>query len=73
MDMIGALLVATEAVRRFKGIKTTLGQTYGTFLHPPKETEEFKVWSKANFRLSICGLFLLFLGFLFQLAGNWAK
>jgi hypothetical protein len=71
MDMVGATLVAAEAVRRFKGIKTTLGQTYGTFLNPPEETEEFKAWNKTNFRFSICGLVLLFLGFLLQFASNW--
>ena len=73
MNTVGAFLVATEAVRRFKGIKTRLGQTYGTFLNPPEETEEFKAWSKTNFWLSISGLVLLFLGFLFQLASNWVR
>lgn len=69
--MVGATLVAGEAVRRFKGIKTILGQTYGTFLNPPEETGEFKAWNITNFKFSICGLVLLFLGFLLQFASNW--
>jgi hypothetical protein len=71
--MVGAALVAAEAVRRFKGIKTTLGQTYGTFLNPPEETGEFKAWNIANFRFTMWGLVLLFVGFLLQLASNWVS
>ena len=73
LDTVGAALIAAQAVQRFGGVKATLGQTYGTFLNPPEETAEFNAWNKRNFRLIICGLVLLFLGFLFQLAGNLVR
>jgi len=60
MDMIGVFLVAIQVVRRFRGIKTVLGQTYGTMLNPPQETEEFKSWEKIDFRINIWGLVFLF-------------
>ncbi len=71
MDMVGAILVGIEAFRRFKGTKLVLGQTYGTFLNPPTETEEFKSWSKRNLIIAWSGLGLLFLGFGLQIVANW--
>jgi hypothetical protein len=71
MDMIGAFLVAIQVVRRFREIKTVLGQTYGTMLNPPQETEEFRAWEKTNFRINLLGLAFLFVGFLLQCVSNW--
>jgi hypothetical protein len=35
MDMVGAFLVAIQVFRKFRGIKTVLGKTYGTMHDPP--------------------------------------
>lgn len=73
MDIVGAFLVASEVVRKFHGIKLTVGQSWDTMTDPPKETEEFKSWSERTFWIMKLGLFFLTVGFLLQIAANWTR
>ena len=71
MDMVGAVFVAIEAVRKFKGTMFVLGQDWTTMSDPPKKTEEYRLWDQSHTRIMRVGLLLLLFGFLLQIFGNW--
>lgn len=48
LDIIGAILVANEIFRRFRGTRLTVGQSWSTMTDPPKETEAFQGWSNSR-------------------------
>ena len=73
MDIVGAILVANEVVRRFRGIRITVGQSWSTMTDPPQETEEFQSWSRRTFRIMRLGLISLVAGFILQALSNWVE
>jgi hypothetical protein len=73
LDLIGASMLAVEVFRRFRGIRLVAPQTYHELTSAPKESDEYKTWEQTNFRYHFWGLILLALGFLLQLASNWAS
>ncbi len=73
LDMLGALLVAIDAMRGFTGIKATVGATWDTLGELPKETEEYKKHIKINKIIIIFGLWCFVFGFGLQLLSNWPE
>lgn len=72
-DMIGAVLVAFELVRQFKGNQMSVGQTINSMHNPPIKTPEFKKWEVRKYRYMAVGLAFLLLGFSLQLVANWVS
>jgi hypothetical protein len=72
-DIIGAILVANEVVRVFRG-PTTIdiggsGNLDGMFI--PKPNPEFEAHEEKKRIIMKWGLCLLIIGFLFQAIGTW--
>lgn len=72
-DIIGAVLVANEVVRVFRGPTTIdvggAGYWDGSFI--PKPNPEFEAHEQKKRRIMKWGLGLLILGFLLQALGTW--
>lgn len=70
-DILGAILVAYEVVRKFDGIQFVVGNTYATLADPPKKTKEYIRWEIMKYRFMVAGLVALLLGFVLQIAATW--
>lgn len=70
-DIIGALLVAIEVVKKFDGDQFVVGQTYDTMTDPPKKTPAFVKWEIFKYKTMKLGLTLLIFGFILQIVGTW--
>jgi hypothetical protein len=78
--MIGALLIAVDVTRQYKGHENEpIVQNYtdandfddlGIVLQPEK-TPEYLKWEKTNKRLMILGLVMIFLGGVLQISASW--
>jgi len=77
LDIVGAVLVASEVVRQYRGEKL---QSRGGWVggaevvdHDVSETAQYRDWEKTKYRNMKFGLGFLIAGFLLQLASNWLK
>lgn len=71
IDMIGALLVAYEVVKKFDGTQFVVGTTYDTVTDPPKKTGEYVLWEIRKYKFMSAGLIALLFGFFLQIIAVW--
>ena len=70
LDIIGAVLVASEVVRRYKGKQYKENTTWIDIAEQAK-SEEYIKHETENYRRMSFGLVFLIVGFLLQLASQW--
>ncbi|MFN2623921.1 MAG: hypothetical protein ABR611_13870 [Chthoniobacterales bacterium] len=71
MDIVGAFLVASEIVHKFGGHQYGAGPSFDSAtVLPPVETEDYKKWAHLKTVRMTRGLFLLTVGFVFQVLAN---
>ncbi|MBB3189074.1 hypothetical protein [Halomonas cerina] len=75
LDMVGAVLVASEVVKTFKGPTTIDGGDSGTLGggFSPKVNPEYTKYEKRRRGFMGVGLVCLLLGFAIQIVGAWVS
>lgn len=77
LDIVGAILVASEVVRQYRGRRfETGGRMDDALLKGPKpvhETEEFAKWQVGTYDRMKWGLGLLLIGFVLQILATWIR
>lgn len=70
-DIAGALCVAFEVFKRYKGNPIEQSQSLKDVDYPkPQHTEEYRVWEKSKLSAMSIGLGLLIVGFILQIIGT---
>jgi hypothetical protein len=70
-DIVGAILVAIEVVRPFRGMQYGDRLPFDSSVSlAPAETEEYKTWARRRSRNMRRGLFCLMFGFILQIIAN---
>lgn len=76
-DMLGAVLVAIEVVRQYRGerFKPNLGIENNSIYVPPgpEETTKYRGWEIRKYKTMKLGLIFLLLGFALQIYANFLQ